>query len=360
MDMTFIDVSTTDPAFNLALEQYVFDRMPRDRGYFMLWRNDNAIIVGRHQNTLAEINEDFVRDRGVRVVRRLSGGGAVYHDLGNLNFTYIVDARPRVPGVDLRLFCQPVAEALRSLGVDARVNGRNDITIDGRKFSGNASMSGRAGHAPRHHHVRFRPDRAGAGPAGQPGEKIETKGVRSVRSRVTNVRPYLPPEVTMDLFKARILESVSRGRPMERCGLTAEDAAQVEDLRRRRYDTWEWNYGASPACSALRRRRVEGCGTVEAYLRTDRGRLTDVQFRGDFFSAVEPEVLAAALLACGQRRRSFAPLWRGWTPASISRGWIRRRSWTFCAMGDKTAIEERPRSGGPGALLSRRFTGTSS
>lgn len=295
MDMTFIDVSTTDPAFNLALEQYVFDRMPRDRGYFMLWRNDNAIIVGRHQNTLAEINEDFVRDRGVRVVRRLSGGGAVYHDLGNLNFTYIVDAA-QGPRVDLRLFCQPVAEALRSLGVDARVNGRNDITIDGRKFSGNAQYV-REGRVMHHGTIMFDSDLTVLGQALQVSrEKIETKGVRSVRSRVTNVRPYLPPEVTMDLFKARILESVSRGRPMERYDLTAEDAVQVEDLRRRRYDTWEWNYGASPACSALRRRRVEGCGTVEAYLRTDRGRLTDVQFRGDFFSAVEPEVLARRLI----------------------------------------------------------------
>ena len=271
MDMTFIDVSTTDPAFNLALEQYVFDRMPRDRGYFMLWRNDNAIIVGRHQNTLAEINEDFVRDRGVWVVRRLSGGGAVYHDLGNLNFTYIVDAA-QGPRVDLRLFCQPVAEALRSLGVDARVNGRNDITIDGRKFSGNAQYV-REGRVMHHGTIMFDSDLTVLGQALQVSrEKIETKGVRSVRSRVTNVRPYLPPEVTMDLFKARILESVSRGRPMERYDLTAEDAVQVEDLRRRRYDTWEWNYGASPACSALRRRRVEGCGrTVPGGLLQRRG-----------------------------------------------------------------------------------------
>ena len=126
MAMTFIEVKTTDPDFNLALEQYVFDRMPRNRGYFMLWQNDNAIIVGRHQNTLAEINEAFVREHGIRVVRRLSGGGAVYHDLGNLNFTYIVDASGGAR-LDLKLFCQPVADALGALGVQAEVNGRNDI-----------------------------------------------------------------------------------------------------------------------------------------------------------------------------------------------------------------------------------------
>ncbi len=293
--MTFIDVPTTDPACNLALEQYVFDRMPRDRGYFLLWRNDNAIIVGKHQNTLAEINEEFVRDHGVQVVRRLSGGGAVYHDLGNLNFTYIVDAA-QGPRLNLGLFCRPVAEALRSLGVDAQVNGRNDITVDGKKFSGNAQYV-REGRVMHHGTIMFDSDLTVLGQALKVDrEKIAAKGVKSVQSRVTNLRPYLPPEITLEAFKSGLVESVSRAQPMERYVLTAADMAAVEALRRERYGTWEWNYGASPACSILRRRRVEGCGTVEAYLRTDHGRITDLQFRGDFFSSVEPEMLARRFL----------------------------------------------------------------
>ncbi len=295
MAMTFIDIATTDPAFNLALEQYVFDRMPRDRSYFLLWRNDNTIVVGKHQNTLAEINADYVREHGVRVVRRLSGGGAVYHDLGNLNFTYIVDAA-QGPRVDLRLFCLPVAEALRSLGVDAQVNGRNDITIDGKKFSGNAQYV-REGRVMHHGTIMFDCDLTVVGQALKVSrEKIDAKGVKSVRSRVTNVRPYLPQDVTMEEFKRRILESVSRDQPVEQYQLTEADIAAVEQLRRERYGTWEWNYGASPACAILRRRRVEGCGIVEAYIQTDRGRITDVQFRGDFFSTVEPEELSRRLV----------------------------------------------------------------
>ena len=90
--LSYLNLYTTDPAWNLAAEQYVFDALPRDRTYFMLWQNDNAIIIGKHQNAAAEINQQFVRENGVRVVRRLSGGGAVYHDMGNLYFTFIADA----------------------------------------------------------------------------------------------------------------------------------------------------------------------------------------------------------------------------------------------------------------------------
>lgn len=291
MPMTFIDVSTTDPTFNLALEQYVFDRMPRDRGYFLLWQNDNAIIVGKHQNTLAEINEDFVRERGIRVVRRLSGGGAVYHDMGNLNFTYIVDASQGMQ-LDMKLFCQPVADALRALGVDAQVNGRNDITIDGQKFSGNAQYV-REGRVMHHGTIMFDSDLTVVGQALNVNkEKIAAKGVKSVKSRVTSVRPHLPRDISLQEFKSKLLESMFRGQPMEEYTLTEADIAAVEELRAQRYNTWEWNYGASPACSLLRRRRVEGCGTVEAYIQTDKGRITSLQFRGDFFSTVEPEELA--------------------------------------------------------------------
>lgn len=295
MKMTFIDVSTTDPAFNLALEQYVFDQMPRDRGYFLLWQNDNAIIVGKHQNTIAEINEAFVREKGIRVVRRLSGGGAVYHDMGNLNFTYIVDAAQGMQ-LDLKLFCQPVADALRALGVDAQVNGRNDITIDGQKFSGNAQYV-REGRIMHHGTIMFDSDLSVVGQALQVNrEKIAAKGVKSVKSRVTSVRPHLPGDISLQEFKTRLLESMFRGQPMEQYTLTEQDIAAVEALRSQRYNTWEWNYGASPAASLLRRRRVEGCGTVEAYIQTDKGRITALQFRGDFFSTVEPEELAERLI----------------------------------------------------------------
>ena len=134
-DLAVLDLSTTDPAFNLAAEQHVFDALPRDRSYLMLWRNDRAVIIGKYQNTLAEINKPYVDAQGIRVVRRLSGGGAVYHDLGNLNYTFITDAKDPET-LDLKQFCRPVVNALAELGVRAELNGRNDITVGGRKISG--------------------------------------------------------------------------------------------------------------------------------------------------------------------------------------------------------------------------------
>ena len=288
--MTFIDVKTTDPDFNLALEQYVFDRMPRDRGYFMLWQNDNAIIVGRHQNTMAEINEAFVREHGIRVVRRLSGGGAVYHDLGNLNFTYLVDASGGAR-LDLKLFCQPVADALGALGVQAEVNGRNDITIGGQKFSGNAQYV-REGRVMHHGTIMFDSNLSIVGQALRVDkEEMASKGVQSVRSRVTTVRPHLQKDVALEEFKALLVKKMFAGVDMEKYELTEGDLAAVEKLRQERYGTWEWNYGASPAGTLNRRKRVEGCGTVEACLLVERGVIASVSFKGDFFGAVEPEEL---------------------------------------------------------------------
>ena len=189
MKLSYLDLMTTDPSYNLAMEQYVFDCLPRDRMYFMLWQNDNAIIVGKYQNTIAEINEETVRERGIRVVRRLSGGGAVYHDMGNLNFTFITDVGES-NALDLKLFCEPVVRTLATLGVKAEVNGRNDITIDGKKFSGNSQYI-RQGRVMHHGTIMFDSDLSVVGEALRVDPtKIQTKGIRSVRSRVTNVAEH--------------------------------------------------------------------------------------------------------------------------------------------------------------------------
>lgn len=305
MKLSYLDLYTTDPAYNLAVEQVVFDRLPRDRAYLMLWQNDNAIIIGKHQNALAEIDQAYVDAHGIAVVRRLSGGGAVYHDMGNLNFTFITDAAD-TEHLNFRLFCQPVVDTLAELGVHAEINGRNDITIDGKKFSGNSQYI-RQGRVMHHGTILFDSDLDVVSHALRVDPtKIRAKGVSSVRSRVTNVREHLPGHIDLPTFRAALLRHILAATPGEPYTLTADDLAAVEELRRTRYAAYEWNYGVSPRCTLSRRKRVEGCGTVEVYLTVNRGFITDAAFRGDFFSAVEPEELAGRLIGLRPMAEDYA------------------------------------------------------
>ena len=291
--LNYLDLNTTDPAWNLAVEEYVFDRLPRDRMYVMLWQNDNAIIIGKHQNTLAEINESYVKEKGIRVVRRLSGGGAVYHDMGNLNFTVIADADG--DGLDFGRFCDIVIRALERVGIKAERNGRNDMTIDGKKFSGNAQYI-RQGRVMHHGTILFDSNSEVLSNALKVDPaKIQAKGIKSVRSRVTNVRPCLPQDMPLPRFREVLLRSILEQFPGQRYEPTDADKAAIAAIKQTRYDTWQWNFGASPACTVTKKQRFEGCGTVEAYVSMDRGCIREITFRGDFFAAEDPAALEEAL-----------------------------------------------------------------
>ena len=177
--MLYINNPYTDAWFNLAAEEYLLKNFSDD--IFMLWQNEPSVIIGKHQNTAAEINEQFVRENGVRVVRRLSGGGAVYHYMVNINFTFIADAGD-MESINFRLFCRPVVAALAKIGVTAEINGRNDMTIDGQKFSGNSQYL-KEGRVMHHGTIMFDSNLdlvAQALHVDQ--EKIRAKGIASVRS----------------------------------------------------------------------------------------------------------------------------------------------------------------------------------
>ena len=301
--MNYLNLKTTDPAFNLAVEEYVFNYLPKDRMYVMLWQNDNAIIIGKNQNTLAEINASYVKQQGIRVVRRLSGGGAVYHDMGNLNFTVIADAQGE--SLDFGRFCALVVKALQRVGVKAEINGRNDMTIDGKKFSGNAQYL-RQGRVMHHGTILFDSNASVLANALQVDEaKIQAKGVKSVRSRVTNVRDYLPADMTLPQFRQVLLDTILEEEPGEEYVLTEKDLEIVETLKRSRYDTWEWNYGHSPACTLHKKGRVEGCGTVEAFITLREGKIAQITFKGDFFGVQDPEQLEELLIGCRPDRASL-------------------------------------------------------
>ena len=220
--VVFIESNSNDPRFNLALEQYVFDEMPNDREYFWLWQNHNTIVVGKHQNTAQEINQTYVREHGITVVRRLSGGGAVYHDMGNVNFTFIADTGD-METLNLHAFCTPVVNTLEQIGVKAEVSGRNDITIDGKKFSGNSQYI-KHGRIMHHGTLMFDSDLSVVSKALQvSSDKYESKGFKSVKSRVTNIKPYAPADMDMETFKNILKQYMVQGEDVEIHHLSEEE-----------------------------------------------------------------------------------------------------------------------------------------
>jgi lipoate---protein ligase len=236
--------TSTDPYFNLAAEEYLLHNF--NKNCFMLWRNENSIVVGKHQNPLAEINRDFVREKNIRVARRISGGGTVYHDTGNLNFTFITDGKEGHL-VDFRKHTLPILEALHNLSVNARFKGRNDLAIDDKKISGNAEHVYRK-RVLHHGTLLFSSNLDDLNLALKVNpSKYTSKAVKSIRSQVTNIREHLKTGMDILQFRDMIMEHVmSRFPGSEYYVFTREDIKAIKDLKTKKYSTWEWIYGYSP------------------------------------------------------------------------------------------------------------------
>ena len=292
--MKYIDWKETDPQINLAFEEYVFNQMDQDQSYFLLWQNDNAVIVGKHQNTIEEINQEYIRENDIKVVRRLSGGGAVYHDLGNLNFTFIVNDRGREQ-FDFQTFARPLVEALKTLGVNAEFNSRNDIAIDGKKFSGNSQYAKR-GRILHHGTILFNSNLATIQSALKvKKDKIESKGIKSVKSRVTNITDYLDETYTMEDFKAALLKAMFANDNLEKITLSNEEIQAIERLKTEKYATWDWNYGKSPQYN-LRKERKCDFGLITVLLQVEKGEIKDLHFYGDYFGNGDIQELEALFI----------------------------------------------------------------
>ncbi len=277
--MLCITNSKTDPYFNLATEEYLLKNFTAD--CFMLWQNENAIVVGKHQNALAEINMDYVNSKNIAVVRRISGGGTVFHDLGNLNFTFIKNGHEGHL-VDFKKYTLPILEVLQQLSVNAKFQGKNDLTIDGKKISGNAEhiYKKRVLH---HGTLLFSSviDDLQLALKTDP-QKYTDKAVKSIRSRVTNIKEHLGENMDIMEFRDLIFQHIMKIFPHSKAyELSPYDTKSINKLRKEKYLTWEWNFGYSPKYDFKKSFNVNG-ELIQVYLNVSGGIIQMARIDGNF------------------------------------------------------------------------------
>ncbi len=271
-----------DQTLNFAMEEYALTHLDINETYLMFYRMTPTVIVGKNQNTVEEINMDYLRRHKVVVTRRLSGGGAVYNDPGDLSFSFITKDNGNSFN-NYRKFTEPVIRALRQLGVDAKLEGRNDLTVDGKKISGNAQFVTH-GRMFSHGTLLFDVNLDNVAKALDPdAEKYQSKGIKSVRSRVTNIREHLTADMTIQQFRETLLHSIFADRsPIPEYTITDDDWIEIVDLANRRYRNWDWVYGKSPAFNVQKAHRFPG-GRVDVRLNVNSGRIDRATIYGDFF-----------------------------------------------------------------------------
>lgn len=305
--MKFIDnQGITDPYINLAIEEYVLNNFGEEDTYLLFYVNRPSIIIGRNQNSVEEINTKYVEDNDIRVVRRLSGGGAVYHDEGNLNFSFIT----KDDGDSFHNFAkftEPVVKALNALNVPAALVGRNDLVAEGRKISGNAQFTTR-GRMFSHGTLMLDSEIEHVVSAlNVNAEKIKSKGIKSIRSRVANIAEFLDQKITMDQFKEHILQhlfDVEDINEVPEYKLTEEDWENIHKISEERYQKWEWNYGKSPTFDIQKTHKFPA-GLVDVRMDVSKGTIKDCKIYGDFFGVGEVKVIEEKLIGTQYRRQAL-------------------------------------------------------
>ena len=272
----------TNPRLNLALEEYALRNFTSQSDYLLFYINEPSIIIGRNQNTLEEINHDYVEKKDIHVVRRISGGGAVYHDFGNLNFSFITN-HDSTSLNNFKKFTEPVISALSKIGVEAELIGRNDILVNGKKISGTAQFS-TGKRMISHGTLLFDTDLGEVVNALQVKmSKIVSKGHKSVRSRVANISEFINRPLKIEEFRALLLNGLYEERePFETYHLTPDEWKAVYSLKEEKYDTWDWNYGRSPKFNIQRTKRFP-VGEIDVRMFVEKGYLTEFKIFGDFF-----------------------------------------------------------------------------
>lgn len=331
--MFYLLNDSIDPSFNLALEEYLLKSNVLNElrePIFVLWRNMPTVVIGRNQNAFSEINVEFVQQEGIKLVRRLTGGGAVYHDLGNLNYTFIAKNKesfansqgemvhsPKGEGTfakndsqwfDFALFTAPILTAMKKLGVPAELSGRNDLLIAGKKFSGNAQMRY---HERILHHgtLLFDTSLETLAAALSPDtEKYASRAVVSVRSRVTNIAEHLPTDSCITdvlCFRDFLAKEIAIQQKLTPLLLNETALAEIDQIRQNRYATDDWNIGFSPPCD-IRVKHRYSWGLLEVEIGLNKGIIRTVCFRGDFFALKSPEQIEQQLIGSSWNRDAVA------------------------------------------------------
>jgi lipoate-protein ligase A len=276
-----IFISKTNEAyFNIASEEYLFNEMSDD--ILLFYVNSPSIIVGRKQLTMSEINSEYVKENQINVVRRLSGGGAVYHDLGNLNFCFITDKNKNINS-DFSFYTKPIISFLESININAYLKGRNDLLIDGKKFSGNAKYFSNS-RMLQHGTLLFKTNIENLVKALNSDEnEFVSNAVKSIKNRVTNISQHLNMEMNFEDFKNKIIDFFCDYYKIDGIEfLSFDQIEKVNNLVKTKYNTWDWNYGTSPEYNFKKAIETPG-GSIEAYIFVKNGIIKNINFLGDFF-----------------------------------------------------------------------------
>ncbi|PKK40167.1 Lipoate-protein ligase A [Clostridiaceae bacterium JG1575] len=299
--MIYVETGSTDVFFNFALEYYFTAVKELSEPVFLFWRTTPTLMVGKYQNTLEEIHQEYAQQKGIEIVRRMSGGGTIYTDLGGWQFTFIQyhdDGQ-----IHFQKFIEPVVQALRSLGVPASFNGRNDLVIEGRKFSGNAQYK-LAGHTVHHGSTLFDTDIDEMVKSTQVDPyKISSKSIKSVRDRVTNIKDHLKTPMDPLAFKKLMISSIL-GEPAKSYELTAEDRRAIEAIAEEHFRPWAVRFGQNPKCTLSTTGRFPG-GKITFSLNVKQGIIEEAQIHGDFFATEEAAHLGALLRGCKLERQDL-------------------------------------------------------
>ena len=290
--MRYLKNPSTNPYYNMAFDEYCLESLPIDEPIFFLWQNRPAVIVGYNQEVNTEVNLDYLKEKGIDLVRRVTGGGAVYHDLENLNYTIV--GRSEDLERDYPEYAALMMKALQALGVPATLSGRNDILVEGKKVSGFAKRVCKNRlmvHGTLMYNVNVDVLTHVLNPS---TTKLQSKGIASVRSRVTNLCNYLPELSDIQAFKNRLEEILSNNYSDAEYKLSEADLANIQQLTDEKFATWEWNYGRSPKATLVHSARL-ACGTVEIHLTLAENRIASCRFGGDFLGNLPASDIEKAL-----------------------------------------------------------------